>query len=88
MYKETYGIKYPANRKRYHNVCVWLYKGLVATQLYRDVTMTFSIRCVEVRLRPTIRETLCKRSGENLLGSLTYTIAFSGSHGFPVHASL
>ena len=43
----------PANRKRFHNVFVWLYRGFVATQRYVNVFITFSIRCGKVVLEPT-----------------------------------
>ena len=44
----------PANRKRYHNVSIWLYVGLVATQHRFNLTMTFSMSCRKVMLKPTI----------------------------------
>ena len=43
----------PANRKRYHNVFVWLYIGFVTTQRCVNVFITFSIRCGKVVLEPT-----------------------------------
>ena len=43
----------PANRKRFHNVFVWLYRGFVATQLCVNVFITFSIRRGKVVLEPT-----------------------------------
>ena len=45
---------YPDNRKRYHNVFVWLYIGFVTTQRCVNVFITFSIRCGKVVLEPTI----------------------------------
>ena len=43
----------PANRKRFHNVFVWLYRGFVATQRCVNVFITFLIRCGKVVLEPT-----------------------------------
>ena len=43
----------PANRKRFHNVFVWLYRGFAATQRCVNVFITFSIRCGKVVLEPT-----------------------------------
>ena len=46
-------VGFPANRKRFHNVFVWLYRGFVATQRCVNVFITFSIRCGKVVLEPT-----------------------------------
>ena len=46
-------VHVPANRKRFHNVFVWLYRGFVATQRCLNVFITFSIRCGKVVLEPT-----------------------------------
>ena len=48
-----YILCFPANRKRFHNVFVWLYRGFVATQRCVNVFITFSIRCGKVVLEPT-----------------------------------
>ena len=50
---------YPANRKRYHNVSIWLYVGLVATQHRLNLTMTFAMSCRKVMLKPTIGKRCC-----------------------------
>ena len=46
----------PANRKRYHNVFIWLYESLIATQRCVSVTMMFAIRTEKVMLKPTINK--------------------------------
>ena len=47
-----FGRNYPANRKRYHNVFIWFYESLVATQRCVNVTMMFAIRSGKVMLKP------------------------------------
>ena len=42
---------HPANRKRYHNVIIWLYVGLVATQHRLNITMMFAMSCRKVMLK-------------------------------------
>ena len=41
----------PANRKRYHNVSIWLYVGLVATQHRLNLTMMFAMSCRKIILK-------------------------------------
>ena len=41
----------PANRKRYHNVSIWLYVGLVATQHRLNLTMMLAMSCRKVKLK-------------------------------------
>ena len=50
---------FPANRKRYHNVSIWLCVGLVATQHRLNLTMTFAMSCRKVMLKPTIGKSGC-----------------------------
>ena len=48
-----------ANTKRYHNVRIWLYVGLVATQHRLNLTMMFAMSFRKVMLKPTIGKRCC-----------------------------
>ena len=50
---------FPANRKRYHNVSIWLYVRLIATQHRLNLTMTFAMSCRKVMLKPTTGKRCC-----------------------------
>ena len=50
---------YPTNRKRYHNVSIWLYVGLVATQYRINLIMMFAMSCRKVMLKSNIGKRCC-----------------------------